>query len=83
MKKITATTTKHYLLSVQNIDSLKRTPIETFSEIIITDSVSYYRPFLYDFLAHRAVAFFINEEPNITKPVYAFVIDSANYFKFL
>jgi len=79
LKKITEATTKHYLLSVQNIDSLKRTPVETFSEIIITDSVSYYRPFLYDFLAHRAADFFINEEPNITKPVYAFVIDSVNY----
>ncbi len=79
LKKITETSIKHYLLSIHNIDSLKRTPIETYSEIILEDSARHYRPFLYDFLAHRATDFFINEQPSITKPVYEFVLDSANY----
>ena len=51
LKKIIEVTTKQYLLSIEDIESLKRTPTSTFSEIIIEDSASHYRPFLYDFLA--------------------------------
>jgi len=79
LKKITDASIQHYLLSIKNIDSLTRTPIEFFSEIIIEDNARNYRPFLYDFLAHRASDYFMNEEPSITKPVYAFVMDSASY----
>ncbi len=79
LTKITNASIEHYLLSIQNIDSLKRTPIETFSEIIVEKDARNYRPFLYDFLAHRASDYFINEEPSITKPIYEFVIDSAKY----
>jgi uncharacterized protein YfaS (alpha-2-macroglobulin family) len=79
LKKITDASIKHFLLSINNIDSLKRTPIEPFSEIIIEDNARNYRPFLYDFLAHRATDYFINEEPSITKPIYEFVLDSSKY----
>ncbi|MGB0886536.1 MAG: alpha-2-macroglobulin family protein [Vicingaceae bacterium] len=79
LTKIIEVITQQYLLSIEDIESLKRTPTETFSEIIITDSASQYRPFLYDFLAHRAVDFFMNEQSNITKPIYEFVLDSTAY----
>jgi len=79
LQKITDASIKHYMLSIKNIDSLKRTPVETYDEIIITENARSYRPYLYDFLAHRAADYFINEEPNITKPVYEFVIDDSNY----
>lgn len=79
LNKITNETIQHYLLSIENIDSLKRTPTETFSEIIVEKNARSYRPFLYDFLAHRAVDYFINEQPNITKPVYEFILDDSAY----
>ncbi|MFB0924365.1 MAG: MG2 domain-containing protein [Vicingaceae bacterium] len=79
LNKIIEVTTQQYLLSIEDIESLKRTPTETFSEIIIVDSASHYRPFLYDFLAHRAIDFFMNEQANITKPVYEFLMDSSHY----
>ena len=79
LKKITDASIKHYLLSIQNIDSLTRTPIDSFTEIIIEKNARDYRPFLYDFLAHRATDYFMNEEPGLTKPVYEFTIDSAKY----
>jgi uncharacterized protein YfaS (alpha-2-macroglobulin family) len=79
LNKIIEVTTKQYLLSIEDVESLKRTPTATFSEIIIEDSASYYRPFLYDFLAHRATNYFMNEQASITKPVYEFVIDSSSY----
>jgi uncharacterized protein YfaS (alpha-2-macroglobulin family) len=79
LKKITNTSIKHYMLSVKNIDSLKRTPIEIYNEIIVTDNGREYRPYLYDFLAHRATDYFINEEPGLTKPTYEFVLDDSSY----
>tara|TARA_B100000809_G_scaffold71156_2_gene68756 strand:+ start:7220 stop:13384 length:6165 start_codon:yes stop_codon:yes gene_type:complete len=79
LNKIIEVTTQQYLLSIENIESLKRTPTETFSEIIIVDSASHYRPFLYDFLAHRAIDFFMNEQASVTKPAYEFVMDSSHY----
>ncbi len=79
LQKITDATIKHYMLSVKNIDSLSRTPIETFDEIIITKNARDYRPYLYDFLAQRAIDYFSNEEPNITRPVYEFVLDDSLY----
>jgi len=80
LKKITEASIKHYLLSIHNIDSLARTPIETFSEIIVEDSARHYRPYLYDFLAHRAADFFMSGEARLTKPVYEFVLDTSEYF---
>lgn len=79
LQKITDASIKHYMLSIKNIDSLKRTPVETYDEIIISDSARGYRPYLYDFLAHRATDYFMNEEPNITKPIYEFILDDTNY----
>ena len=79
LNKIIEVTTQQYLLSIEDIESLKRTPTETFSEMIIEDSANHYRPFLYDFLAHRAINYFMNEQASITKPVYEFVLDSSKY----
>lgn len=81
LKKIIEVTTNHYLQSIENIDSLKRTPIETFNELIIEENARKFRPFLYDFLAHRAVDFFMNEEPSITKPIYEFTLDKKEYIE--
>lgn len=79
LQKITDASIKHYMLSVKNIDSLSRTPISTFDEIIVTTNARNYRPYLYDFLAHRAIDYFMNEEPNITRPAYEFVMDDSLY----
>ncbi|MCB9174810.1 MAG: hypothetical protein H6589_09395 [Flavobacteriales bacterium] len=79
--KIIERTIHHYLLSIKDIDELKRTPVNTFEDVIIKkDSSEKFRPFLYDFLSHRALSFFMNEEPNVIKPVYAFVLNNVNYF---
>ena len=81
LSKIIEVTIHHYLLSIAAIDELKRTPINTFEDIIIKkDSSEKYRPFLYDFVSHRALTFFMNEEPSLTKPIYAFVLKNEKYF---
>ncbi|MEK7256579.1 MAG: MG2 domain-containing protein, partial [Bacteroidota bacterium] len=38
------------------------------------------RPTLYDFLAHRAIDFFMNERTYLTQPAYKFYIDDAQAF---
>lgn len=61
---------------------LKKIPLGMMDALIIRGSAPRgYRPTLYDFLAHRAVDFFMNDESKLTVPAYEFEIDSADYFK--
>ncbi len=83
LNHITDQAFKHYLLSLSNEDSLKRTPLKPFGEILEsgTSDARKIRPTLYDFLAHRAVDFFTGEEADITKPAYTFELQSEDYFQ--
>ena len=38
------------------------------------------RPTLYDFLVHRAIDFYSNEEAGVTRPAERFVLDQDAYF---
>ncbi len=50
-------------------------------QIIATEQGSkIFRPTLYDFLAHRALEFFKNEEPALIKPAAGFALDKESYF---
>ena len=89
LKTIVDHTVKQYQLSLQDADSLKRTPLNIYDNVIMNDEesakrkaaqISKLRTSLYDFLAHRAVDFYINEEPDIIKPAYKFELNSASYF---
>ncbi len=72
---------KNYQLSLSASDSLKRTPLNVYDDILVKYTNSRkFRPTLYDFLAHRAVDFYMNEEPEITRPAYKFEINSESYF---
>ena len=85
-------TVKQYHLSLQDTDKLKATKIDIYHELLganweTTTAASFgkdknrnLRPTLYDFLAHRAVDFFSNSEPEITRPAYKFELDKAEYF---
>ncbi len=81
MKKILAETINNYTSSLHNSDSLKRTPVSLFEPVLIREKESVkYRPTLYDFLAHRAIDFFIHDETGLTQPAYKFELDKAVYF---
>lgn len=81
LKKILQETINHYELSLRNTDSLKRTPVNLFEAILVKEKESQkYRPTLYDFLAHRAIDFFMNDESGLAKPAYKFELDNADYF---
>lgn len=89
LKTIVDRTSKHYLLSLKEADSLKRTALNLYDDVLTHDDYNFkakpspqrkLRATLYDFLAHRAVDFFMNEEPDIIKPAYRFELNSESYF---
>lgn len=81
LKTIFTKVVENYQASLEATDSLKRTPLNIYDEILVKQSNSRkFRPTLYDFLAHRAVDFYMNEEPDITRPAYKFEINSESYF---
>ena len=70
-----------YQLSLSNTDSLKNTPISVFTDILIRyRNRTYLRPTLYDFLANRALDFYMNEEASVTEPVYKFELKKPDVF---
>ena len=72
---------KNYLASLEHPDELKRTDLKSYDVILeTTEESKNYRPTLYDFLAHRAVDFFINDESSIIQPAYKFELDNEEYF---
>ncbi len=63
-----------YLASLSDKNLLQQTKPESFDAIILKGNARYLRPTLYDLLAHRALEYFETDEPDITKPAYAFEI---------
>ncbi|MGB3948669.1 MAG: MG2 domain-containing protein, partial [Bacteroidia bacterium] len=81
LKKLFSEVLKNYQQSLEQEDELKRTPLNIYDDILHKSYESRkYRPTLYDFLAHRAVDFYMNEEAGITQPAYKFELTSLNYF---
>ncbi|MGD9201779.1 MAG: hypothetical protein PVI26_09465, partial [Chitinispirillia bacterium] len=82
LKLITEKTIAHYLLSLDEKEKLVKTPINIYDDILVLKdkNLRKLRPYLFDFLAHRAVDFFMNEEPDLIKPSYVFKIESPEYF---
>jgi uncharacterized protein YfaS (alpha-2-macroglobulin family) len=84
MKKLVEETVKHYLKSLEDAEKSKNTKIDIYDEILIKPGpglrVRYLRPTLYDFLAHRALDFFMNSESGLTQPIYRFSLDDEAYF---
>lgn len=69
-----------YLKSIENISLLKRTKLENFNSILATYGFRFLRPSLYDLLAHRALDYFTQNEQNIHKPSYEFIINQKEAF---
>ncbi len=79
--KISQHVNKHYLLSLENADSLQHTQLNDFREILIDyNEDEKQRPTLYDFLAHRALDFFENSESSVVRPADKFMVQGESYF---
>jgi uncharacterized protein YfaS (alpha-2-macroglobulin family) len=82
LAKIVNETFQQYKLSLQDAERSKATSIDLFEAVVNKGNTigRRYRPTLYDFLAHRAIDFSSGEEPSVTRPVYAFVLDKDEFF---
>jgi uncharacterized protein YfaS (alpha-2-macroglobulin family) len=79
--KISGVISKLYKASIQNDDLLKATKLDAFAPIIIKgENTRELRPTLYDFLAHRALQYFITDENQLTKPAYQFKLNNTKAF---
>jgi len=79
--KLYSVITGLYNASLLNEDLLKNTRLDGFDPILIKgENTRELRPTLYDFLAHRALAFFVNDESDLTRPAYRFTINDPAFF---
>jgi len=81
IEKLSATISKLYKASLQNDILLKNTKLDGLDAIIIKgENTRQLRPTLYDFLAHRALEFYMNDEADVTRPAYQFMVDGGKAF---
>ncbi|HET9055784.1 MAG TPA: alpha-2-macroglobulin family protein [Chitinophagaceae bacterium] len=69
-----------YLASISEVKLLQSSKLEPFDAIIQTYGYRYLRSTLYDFLSHRALDYFTNDERDVTKPAYQFIIRQEEAF---
>ncbi|HVZ97692.1 MAG TPA: MG2 domain-containing protein [Chitinophagaceae bacterium] len=69
-----------YLASISEKKLLQQTKLEPFDAIIFKGNARYLRPTLYDLLTHRALEYFETDEPDVTRPYYAFEIKDEDAF---
>jgi hypothetical protein len=71
----------NYLASLNDSENLKKINLKDYDAFLLSQKDSKkYRPTLYDFLAHRAIEFFRNDESSVIQPAYKFEVDKENYF---
>lgn len=81
LRKIVQETVTHYKKSLENPKQAKETKIDIYDKILdLGNTGRKYRPTLYDFLAHRAIDFFMDGESSLTQPVYRFSLNNDTYF---
>jgi uncharacterized protein YfaS (alpha-2-macroglobulin family) len=66
-----------YLASVSDKNLLQAASLDAYDPILLLFGFRFLRPTMYDFLAHRALQYFENDEKDVAKPAYAFQLDQA------
>lgn len=81
LTRIVAHVNKHHLLALTDADKSQRSALKDFSYMLIEhNQTEKQRPTLYDFLAFRALDYFMNSEPSVNRPAEKFTISGASYF---
>ena len=71
-----------YSASLQNPELLQAQSLADYAAITTEGNTAELRPTLYDFLAHRAIDFFMNEQNHLTQPVYNFRLENPAVFAY-
>jgi uncharacterized protein YfaS (alpha-2-macroglobulin family) len=82
MNRIVAKVIEHYRVSLNESDRLKMINLADFKDILFyyRDSETDDHPTLYDFLALRAIDFFKDTEPSLTRPAEEFSMNNDDFF---
>lgn len=72
--------TELFRQSLQPQKLLQDTKLAPYEAIILKGNARHLRPTLYDLLAHKALEYFRNDEREVSRPAYAFEIDSEAAF---
>lgn len=81
LQKLVSACMQNYELSLTDKELLKNTPVSSYSEILEKQKDSEkFRPTLFDFVAHRAIDFYMSSEAGLTKPANTFLMDKPQYF---
>lgn len=76
--KFVEKTLAHYQASLVNRELLQSVSLKMYDPILeVATGSKKFRPTLFDFLAHRAIDFFTNDESSLTRPVNPFVMQDA------
>lgn len=83
LKAINYAIISNYKASLENADSLKRTKVDIYDDVLQqgTSECRQWRPTLYDFLAHRALGFFMSSEVDVARPAARFTVNSEEFLK--
>ena len=79
LRSIVAEVFQEFSLSLKNEKLLKQTNLKQYNQILNEGDDDRYRATLYDFLVHRAIDFYMGEEPQILKPANTFYINNPKY----
>lgn len=78
--KIVEQVVYHYRHSLDEADKARQTKIDILDRILYPDMEGRkYRPSVYDFLAHRAIDFYLDSESGLTRPANYFSLDKSEY----
>ncbi len=77
LKKIVETVLEHHEKALEHPEELINTPVSDFRNILVEGQYSReLRPSLFDFVAHRALDFYMNNDAGLTRPAYAFTLNN-------
>ena len=81
IEKLNTTIASLYKASLKNEALLKSTTLNGLDAIIQKgENTRNLRPTLYDFLAHRALNYFMSDENDVSMPAYKFILNDENIF---
>jgi hypothetical protein len=80
LKRLVEQTIAQHKAALQHPEKLKEVKIDIYDAILYKGYEGRtFRPTLYDFLAHRAIDFFMTAEPDITRPAEQFILNDERY----
>lgn len=81
LKRVAKKVIYHYVKSLENSSISQNKSVDGFKEIIFNhNATKEFRPTLFDFLTHRAIAFFSANSFNVPGPAETYTINNRDYF---